>query len=227
MIKQTPLKAQIYKTIKKNILDQTYQEGQFLTERKLALKLNVSRTPVREALQRLQKEGWVQYQPYKGVFIRRMDASDLEHIFQIRTALEMLAVQLACSHINSDQIQLLRLYLERQADDTDGLEGDYRKFILYDTDFHSIIIDAAGNMMLRSIVDEIRDKIKRSGINSLYSRTSRISEAVAEHRAIVDALEKKDVEAAGAAMKQHLHICYTSARSYVLRRQPPKKGNNS
>lgn len=227
MAKQVSLKEDIYNTVKKKILDQSYQEGQFLTERKLSSELNVSRTPVREALQRLQKEGWVQYVPYKGILIRHMDASDLQHIFQIRTALEMLAVRLACSRITSDQLQILRLYLEKQAGDTDGLDGDYRKFIIYDTDFHNIIIDAAGNMMLRSIIDEIRDKIKRSGINSLYSRASRIAEAVAEHKEIVDALEAKDTDRACAAMEKHLQICYTSARSYVMRRMPASKGEAS
>jgi DNA-binding GntR family transcriptional regulator len=217
LAKQDSLKTQIYNTIKKKILDQTYQDGQFLTERKLSAEMNVSRTPVREALQRLQKESWVQYVPYKGIFIKSLDATDLKHIFQIRSALEMLAVRLACSNITSDQLQMLRLSLERQAGETDGDTPDYRKFILYDTEFHNIIISSAGNMMLSSIIDEIRDKIKRTGINSLYSRRSRIAEAVAEHTAIVDALADKNAQAASAAMENHLHLCYTSAYGYIIR----------
>ena len=216
MAQQQSLKSQIYQLIKKRILDETYPEGQILTERKLADELNVSRTPVRSALQRLQKEGWIQYVPYKGLFVKRMDATDLLHIFQIRTVLEMLAVKLACTRMTSDQLQLLRLSLEQQAGKP-GQVPDYQKFINYDTEFHNIIINASGNMMLRSLVDEIRDKIKRMGINSLYSRESRIAEAVREHTAVVDALEQKDVDLACAKMEEHLDICYSSAYGYVIR----------
>ena len=220
---QRSLKTQIYHIIKKRLLDQIYQDGQILTERKLSEELNVSRTPVREAMQRLQKEGWVQYVRNKGIIVKSMDASDLIHIFQIRTALEILAVKLACSRINSDQLQLLRLSLIQQAGKKEGTMPDYQKFILYDTEFHNIIIDAAGNMMLRSIIDEIRDKIKRTGINSLYSRKSRIAEAVTEHTAIVDALEINDIDSACQAMEKHLDICYTSAYGYIVRPEIQKQ----
>ena len=141
-----------------------------------------------------------------------MDATDLQHIFQIRTALEILAVKLACPRLNSDQLQLLRLSLKQQAG-----TSNYQKFSLYDSEFHNIIINAAGNMMLRSLVDEIRDKIKRTGINSLYSRKSRIAEAVKEHTAIVDALQEKDTALACDKMEEHLDICYTSAYAYIIR----------
>jgi DNA-binding GntR family transcriptional regulator len=214
---QQALKTQMYGLIKKRILDETYQEGQILSERKLAAEMNVSRTPVRSALQRLQKEGWIQYVPYKGLFVKRMDATDLLHIFQIRTVLEILAVKLACSRITSDQLQLLRLSLEKQSGQTADTAPDYQKFVVYDTEFHNIIINAAGNMMLRSLIDEIRDKIKRTGINSLYSRKSRIAEAVKEHSAVVDAIEMKDVQLACAKMEEHLDICYTSAYGYIIR----------
>lgn len=223
--KQQSLKTQVYTLIKKRSLDETYQEGQMLTERKLADELTVSRTPVRDALQRLQKEGWIQYVPYKGLFVKRMDATDLLHIFQIRTALEILAVKLASARITSDQLQLLRLSLEQQAGKRTNDIPDYQKFIIYDTEFHNIIINAAGNMMLRSLIDEIRDKIKRTGINSLYSRKSRIAEAVKEHTAVVDALEKKDVELACAKMEEHLDICYTSAYGYVIRTTDDEEAN--
>jgi DNA-binding GntR family transcriptional regulator len=216
-LKQHSLKTQIYTTIKKRLLDQVYQDGQILTERKLSEELNVSRTPVREAMQRLQKEGWVRYVRNKGIIVKSLDASDLLHIFQIRLALEMLAVKLACPRINSDQIQLLRLSLEQQAGKREGVMPDYQKFMMYDTEFHNIIIDAAGNMMLRSIIEEMRDKIRRTGINSLYSRKSRIVEAVAEHTAVVDALEKRDADLACTAMQEHLAICYSSAHEYIVR----------
>ena len=90
MAQQQSLKTQIYQLIKKRILDETYPEGQILTERKLADELNVSRTPVRSALQRLQKEGWIQYVPYKGLFVKRMTAATIVILRFLSISLHLL-----------------------------------------------------------------------------------------------------------------------------------------
>ena len=86
--KYQSLQIQVYKTIKKRLLDQVYASGQVLSERKLAAELQISRTPVRRAILELQKEGWVQYLPHRGILIKDLGMKDLKNIFQIRTALE-------------------------------------------------------------------------------------------------------------------------------------------
>ena len=176
------LKEQVYKTVKNRLLDQTYKDGQVLTERALAEELCVSRTPVREAMRQLQKEGWLRYIPRKGIVVRRLDEKNLTHIFQIRTALEVLA---------------------------------YKEFIFSDTEFHNIIIASTGNTLLRVLVEEIRDKIRRTGINSLYSHANRVQEAADEHAAILEALSTGNTQEAVRMMEEHLRICYTSASSYI------------
>lgn len=211
------LKNQIYTIIKKRLLDQKYQDGHLLSERTLADELRVSRTPVREALLRLQKEGWVRYIPQKGIIVKSLDAKNLTNIFQIRTALEVLSVQLACSHITSEQLEILRLSVEQQRKLAEYDSPKYQEFIFSDTEFHNTIIEASGNSLLRYVVEELRDNIKRTGINSLYSRTSRVAEAANEHAAIAAALERHSAEEAEIAIRHHLHICYTSAYSYIVR----------
>ena len=210
------LKDQVYTIIKNRLLEQTYQGGHILTERALAEELRVSRTPVRAALQQLQKESWLRYVPHKGIVVRNLDEKNLTHIFQIRTALEELAVRLVCEKITKDQLELLRLLVNQQKKLAQRALPTYNEFIFSDTEFHNIIVTATGNALLRTLVDEIRDKIKRTGINSLYSRPNRIQEAAQEHEAIVDALQRGDEDKALLAMKEHLHLCYTSAYSYIV-----------
>ena len=209
------LKEQVYKTVKNRLLDQTYKDGQVLTERALAEELCVSRTPVREAMRQLQTEGWLRYIPRKGIVVRRLDEKNLTHIFQIRTALEVLAVQLASTSITKDQLELLRLLVEQQKKLIHHKDPAYKEFIFSDTEFHNIIIASTGNTLLRSLVEEIRDKIRRTGINSLYSHANRVQEAADEHAAILDALSDGNTQEAVRMMEEHLRICYTSASSYI------------
>ena len=100
--KSPALKEQVYTIVKNRLLEQKYQDGQVLTERALAEEFRVSRTPVRAAMRQLQKEGWLRYIPHKGIVVRNLDEKNLTHIFQIRTALEVLAVRLACGKITKE-----------------------------------------------------------------------------------------------------------------------------
>lgn len=220
--KNQSLQVQVYGTIKKRLLDQTYVNGQMLSERTLAAELQISRTPVRRAIQQLQKEGWVQYIPKRGILVKGLSMQDLKNIFQIRTALEILAVRLACEHIKADQLDVLRLTVQQQLYKYQQARSapDYQEFIRSDSEFHNTIILSSGNLMLRRLVGELRDKITRTGINSLYSRRSRCAEAAEEHWRIVQALEARDAKAACEAMDSHLGICYITAHDYILRHTP-------
>lgn len=221
--KHQSLQTQVYKTLKKRLLDQYYANGQILTERKLADELQTSRTPVRRDVLQLQKEGWVEYLPKRGILVKSLDMKDLKNIFQIRTALETMAVQLACYHISRDQLELLKKTVDQQIEKYchSHADPDYQEFIRFDTEFHNTIIESSGNLMLRTLIEEMRDKIKRTGINSLYSRLSRCAEAAEEHKRIVDAIESGDVHAATEVMHHHLALCYTTAHDYILRQGPP------
>ena len=224
--KSPALKEQVYTIVKNRLLEQKYQDGQVLTERALAEEFSVSRTPVRAAMRQLQKEGWLRYIPHKGIVVRNLDEKNLTHIFQIRTALEVLAVRLACGKITKDQLEILRLLVKQQKKMAEQAIPTYNEFIFSDTEFHNIIVAATGNSLLRSLVDELRDKIKRTGINSLYSRINRVHEAAQEHETIVNALRLGDVEKAAAAMETHLNICYTSAYSYIVSGAADRAGSD-
>jgi len=131
-----------------------------------------------------------------------------------------------CGKITKDQLEILRLLVKQQKKMAEQAIPTYNEFIFSDTEFHNIIVAATGNSLLRSLVDELRDKIKRTGINSLYSRINRVHEAAQEHETIVNALRLGDVEKAAAAMETHLNICYTSAYSYIVSGAADRAGSD-
>ena len=93
------LKDQIYEIIKEDIINQTYQNNTVLNEKKISQELNVSKTPVREALKALEAEGWVEYVPYKGILVKQMSLSDLQDVFRVRKALEVMVTESAVEKI--------------------------------------------------------------------------------------------------------------------------------
>ena len=112
------LKDQIYEIIKEDIINQTYQNNTVLNEKKISQELNVSKTPVREALKALEAEGWVEYVPYKGILVKQMSLSDLQDVFRVRKALEVMVTEsaefhgillkIAGSHLLADLIGQMR-----------------------------------------------------------------------------------------------------------------------
>lgn len=99
--KAKSLKDQIYDIVKEDIINQTYKNNTVLNEKKISQALNVSKTPVREALKALEAEGWVEYVPYKGILVKQMSLDDLKDVFRVRKCLEIMAVESAVKKINA------------------------------------------------------------------------------------------------------------------------------
>ncbi len=221
LVKAESLKDQIYKLIKNNIVNNVYVDDQILNERAISEELQVSRTPVREALKALEADGWVEYIPYKGIVVKKIGLKELKDIFEIRRALEELMVELALPHMSPEALEALERCLADQRDMTES--GDIHRFSASDTEFHNIILHATTNAMLKKSITDIRDKITRLGINSLLSGKGRFLETLDEHRRIIDALKNRNLEAARQAMVRHVQRVYETAHHYVLRRESGEK----
>ena len=115
------LKDQIYEIIKEDIINQTYQNNTVLNEKKISQELNVSKTPVREALKALEAEGWVEYVPYKGILVKQMSLSDLQDVFRVRKALEVMVTESAVEKITPQLLQELKKSMQKQEADCDGI----------------------------------------------------------------------------------------------------------
>lgn len=214
--KSESLKQQIYNLLKEDILNQRYNDEDILNERKISEELKVSRTPVREALKALESENWVEYVPYKGIIVKKMGEKDLRNIFQIRTALEILTVELAMGNITPEFISRLEeCHLKQEQLLTSRNKAEKCKFLALDVEFHGILLEMADNELMTAMIGEIRDKIRRFGMNAIFSGDYRYAETVDEHLGILLAVKAADVELAKEKMKHHMHKTYKSAYAYV------------
>lgn len=217
--KSESLKQQVYNILKEDILNRHFVEEEVLNERKISEELNVSRTPVREALKALEAEGMVQYVPYKGVVIKKMGEKDLKNIFQIRTALEILTIDLAMPNLSKKFIlELERCHKQQEALMSVDINKHKERFIDSDIEFHGILIKMADNELLNTMILDVRDKIRRFGMNAIFCGEFRYSETLKEHLAILNAVRLNDTELAKEKMRYHLQKTYESAYSYITTR---------
>lgn len=214
--KSESLKQQIYKLVKDDIINRRYNDDDILNERTISEELEVSRTPVREALKALETENWVEYVPYKGIIVKKMGVKDLVNIFQIRTALELLTVELAMQNISKELLECLEECHQKQEDTlTRSSRPKKELFIDLDIEFHGILLKMADNELLNEMIGEIRDKIRRFGMNAIFNGDYRYSETLEEHLGILRAIQANDTELAKEKMKHHMRKTYESAYSYV------------
>jgi DNA-binding GntR family transcriptional regulator len=217
MIKKSEsLKQQIYDLLKEEILNQRYNDEEILNERKISDELNVSRTPVREALKALEAESWVEYVPYKGIIIKKMGEKDLKNIFQIRTALELLTVELAMENMTEKFVgRLEECHQKQKRILTKPNKSIKALFIDLDVEFHGILLEMADNNLLTVMMGEIRDKIRRFGMNAIFNSVNRYTETLEEHLEILLAVQADDVEMAKGKMKYHMQKTYENAYAYI------------
>ena len=196
-----PLRDVVFNTLRQAILRGELQPGERLMEIQLAQRLGVSRTPVREAIRKLDLEGLVLMIPRRGAEVAEITRQDLEDVLEVRAALEELAVKDACEHITDEQLQDLK---KAANEFKRSLEGtDLVACAEADIHFHEIIYAATNNKRLVQMLNNLREQMYRYRMENLKDkRTYRT--LVEEHDAIRRALKKHDKEKAGAAINVHI-----------------------
>ena len=196
-----PLRDVVFNTLRQAILRGELQPGERLMEIQLAQRLGVSRTPVREAIRKLELEGLVLMIPRRGAEVAEITRQDLEDVLEVRAALEELAVKDACEHITDEQLQDLK---KAANEFKRSLEGtDLVACAEADIHFHEIIYAATNNKRLVQMLNNLREQMYRYRMENLRDkRTYRT--LVEEHDAIRRALKKHDKEKAGAAINVHI-----------------------
>ena len=196
-----PLRDVVFNTLRQAIMRGELQPGERLMEIQLAQRLGVSRTPVREAIRKLELEGLVLMIPRRGAEVAEITRQDLEDVLEVRAALEELAVKDACEHITDEQLQDLK---KAANEFKRSLEGtDLVACAEADIHFHEIIYAATNNKRLVQMLNNLREQMYRYRMENLKDkRTYRT--LVEEHDAIRRALKKHDKEKAGAAINVHI-----------------------
>ncbi len=202
--KSVSLADQVFDHIETDILTGKYEKGTLLTESKLSEELGVSRTPIREALRRLEQEHLIE-ESGKGVVVVGIGEDDVEVIFQLRFRIEPLAAQRAAENRSEYQLSLLREAVEFQEFYLGKQDADRIK--LMDSQFHETIYKMSGSIVLYDVLLPLHRKIQKYRKVSV-SKTSRASDSIAEHRAILEAITAGDGEKAYDLVKRHLLNAY-------------------
>ena len=204
--KTISLADQVHERLEQGILSGLYPPGEILSEKRLAAELGVSRTPIREALSRLQYDKLIKDTP-QGSEVLGISKDDVEDMFYVKKQLEVSTTVKAAKRMSPEELAAIRAVLDQQ--EYFASKGDAKKVRDLDTEFHDLIYAASGSTTLQGILSSIHHKLMKFRRVSLENE-ERILDSVAEHRAICDALEAgmaKDVE---RLMKAHLDNAYDS-----------------
>jgi DNA-binding GntR family transcriptional regulator len=193
-----------YENIKASIMTGKMAVGEVYSELRLARSFGFSRTPVREALLRLAAENLISFHPRKGVSVIHFSKEDIEGIFELRQAIEEIAIAKIAGHFSEDGIQLLKRIIGQQERYIKYTRKyDENSFLEFDRKFHLFFVEASGNRFMIQTYNSIRDYIAIPARKAL-TKKGRAKEVLCEHRKIVDALCAGDLEASQNALKIHL-----------------------
>ncbi len=196
-----PLREIVFESLREAIMNSHLKPGERLMEIQLADEMGVSRTPVREAIRKLELEGFVVMIPRKGAYVAGISMKDIAEVFEIRAALESLAAALAAERITEDELEALERCLVKVAECTEA--NDLEALITFDTEFHDILYKASRNERLVQIISNLREQIQRFRMTSL-SHPGRMRDALEEHRKLVETLSERNVELARQLAREHI-----------------------
>jgi DNA-binding GntR family transcriptional regulator len=198
-----PASRQAYRALRDAIIATELEPGQRLSENELAERLAVSRTPIREALIRLRDDRFVQIVPQLGTFVTRISTSAVEDAQFIRESLECAAVRLAATRAQDGELADLAGLVRRQAEVVE--HGDYERFAVLDDEFHAALCELAGRPVAWELAQRVKGHLNRVRRLSL-PHPNYLDEMVAEHRLVLDAMERHDPDAAETALRHHLRM---------------------
>lgn len=205
----------VYAWLKQHVLTLPRNEATFLTEAQVCRETGVSRTPVREAFLRLEADGLLTILPKKGAYIAPITESEVDAIMQARGLVEEWCSREASRFGSSLADELDRLIVQQEQ-----VRSDRVAFIESDREFHRTIVRAAGNPVLATFYESLRDRQVRMGVHAI-SVGSRIDDVLAEHRAIADAIRASQAEQVVEAVGEHLARTLAALRAPMTRHWSP------
>jgi DNA-binding GntR family transcriptional regulator len=224
----TGLVDRLAASIRGRIVSGEFPTGMRLRQETLADEFGVSRTPVREALRKLQAAGLVRVEPHRGAVVHGPTPREVREAYEVRAELEGLAAELAATRIRDDELRRLRsthtlfrrsmkslATLKRRSDGDATLEDAHRDWIDGNDEFHLAVLDASGNERLRSTLADLHVSFPRDLTWIVLAESSHLlEENVAQHASILEAIEARDPSEARRRMAEHVR----SAGDLVVRR---------
>ncbi|MFZ7101150.1 MAG: GntR family transcriptional regulator [Peptococcaceae bacterium] len=207
MLKRTTLKMQAYDYLKKAILNDEFKLDIIYSEQYFADLLNISRTPVREAILQLSQEGFVDILPNRGISIRQISELEILQMFQLRTAIEGYCCKFAAENIKTEKGLTLLQDLEALLKEEEKIflaHGKPLEYMSQDTNFHLSIVRFTENPQLIGIMNNLRSRINQIGIKTLYKQ-GRMEATLQEHQAILFFMKNGNGAKAYEAAQNHFN----------------------
>ncbi|MCL1808593.1 MAG: GntR family transcriptional regulator [Clostridiales bacterium] len=199
--------------LRKDILQGKYPHGHKLTEQQICSKHKVSRTPVREALRRLEAEGLIETIPNRGAFVLGLSEQDVRDIFELRKLYEIQAVKWAARRMTDEQLEALGETIDFMEFYTQ--KGDVEKILNINTSFHQLIYASSHNRMLRSVLSSYQLYVAYA-LKARSTTTENLPLLLAEHRGIFNALKSRDMAAGVCAMEKHMDNSIERGQQWIF-----------
>ena len=205
-LRNSKMKTKVYNVIMKEILSGHFKPGDKVLIKNLSSKYNVSTTPIREALTKLENEGVLSKEPYKSYEIREYSYEEVRKIYEVRMIIETQVVKLATNRLNDIMDKKFQSILERSKKVIQ--EEKYEEFNECNSEFHFCIFETADNNYLLEMMQNINKQIMILNYQAFpeynEQKIERLKEALKEHQAIYDYIKEKNEEEASNLMKEHL-----------------------
>nr|WP_309098391.1 GntR family transcriptional regulator [Fredinandcohnia onubensis] len=197
-VERQPLNVIVYEKLKTSIVNGDIEPGTRITEATVSKQLNVSSTPVREAFRKLSAEGLITIVPWKGAIVQEFSSKQILDVYQCRTSLEELAVELAIPRIDAEGIKQLKECVEKSI-----TCESHTEYVELNTKLHDLIYEYADNPTLMNLYNQIKDVVIHNRIVTSYSE-ERKRQIIQEHEAIIKYIEQKDIDNAKHAVRTHI-----------------------
>ncbi|MFQ5961687.1 MAG: GntR family transcriptional regulator [Candidatus Methylomirabilales bacterium] len=207
-----PLREEVYDALRRAIVQGELPRGRRVVETELAGRLGISRTPVREALRKLEAEGLLSKGPGSNLVVNDMSSKDVEETFSIRAVLEGFAARLAAERATLEQVAKLEKILKRSEALVDG--GSLESLLEWNTRFHDGLNALSDSPLLQQLLQGLHDKIMPYRRITLEVGPAR-NRWLREHRAILKAIKDRDPERAERLIKRHVHRKKETVLAYL------------
>lgn len=211
------LRERVYEELRERIIEAEYPAGTRLVEREIAEELRVSRVPVREAMQRLESEGFLSVRPRRGSVVTEFGREDAEHLFDVRENLEGLAARLAARHASPEELRALEELLARARRAAES--GRLREAVSLNADFHRAVVELSGNPLLVELMAPLDSRLRR-----LFRLTSAESDGepmCGAHERLYEAVRDGDEATAESLARAHVATTRASTLHLLEERRAP------
>lgn len=198
-----PLRDIVFKTLRDAIITGEFQPGERLMEMKLANEMGVSRTPVREAIKKLEAEGLVIMNPRRGAQVAPINEKDLKDILEIRKALESLSCRIACGKVNPDDVKHLRSINRAVAKAV--RENDIPEIVERDVEFHDAINLITDNARLAKFLGQLKEHLYRYRLEFIKNMEN-CNTIIEDHERIIEAIAQKNADVACKEIEDHIEL---------------------